>query len=675
MAIDKELADGIQLLRRGEEAGFNILYSHTYNYVYGRARLIMKNEEDALDLTQETYIRAYKGIQSLEDPNNIFAWLGAITYKQGMTALKKKRDVLVSEEAEGVFDIIESSDADLQPEESAEARATSEIVMEMINELPELQRAVVMAYYYDEMKVEDIATAFECSTGTIKSRLNYARKFLKEKVMEHEAKNRYKLHSVSPAIIIMALRSLLATEEYTLAPEAASSVYSKICGTVGVTPSVVTTAAKAGLSLGVKLAIAITTVAAVGTLGTAVVVHNINNNNSQETTTTTEADYIECEINGDTLIIRGKGAMPDHSPLDNPESGEASVYNSTIKNVIIEEGITSIGLYSFSKFVLLENIVIPDSLTTINSSAFQHCPNLRSITIPASVTSIDPEAFTGCTYLKTICSEKGSAAEDFAKEQGIPFADISTPEADKPTTPTNAGGTIDGTDITWKLADNTLIISGEGVVPSFGEFYTDDSFVKPDSPWYQYADEIHTVIFEEGITGVGAYTFYGFDNLTEVIFPESMCAIDGYSFSYCKSLRTITIPGHIDQTGIRAFYACTGLESVTFEKGISRIGASTFAYCTSLTDISLPEGLEVIDDGAFANCFTLSSVSIPDGTQSLVRNAFRWCISLTEITLPASITDIAPTAFDSKYLKTIYCTAGSAAEAFAKENNIAFIAQ
>lgn len=822
MAIEKELADGIKLMQNGDEVGFNILYSHTYNYVYGRARLIMQNEEDALDLTQETYIRAYKGIGALEDINNVFAWLGSITYNQGMTALKKKRDVLVSEEAEGVFDIIENTDSDLQPEESAEAKATSKIVMDMIDELPELQRAAVMAYYYDDMRVEDIATAFECSTGTIKSRLNYARKFLKEKVMEHEKKNRYKLCSVSPAIIIAALKSLLATKEYSMTPAVASSVYSSACGAVGVAPSVTsvgtvasavtTVAAKAGLSLGTKLAIALTSVAAIGAIGTGIIVHNINNNNSPEATTvTTEADYFEWELNGDTLIIRGKGAMPDYSSADYPIEENPSPFagNDAIKNIIIEEGITSIGpctfekcpvinltlptslkkidwcafadctnlknidslnnvetiedsafygcssletleilsdsvsinvgafaycsalktvkitgctmledsafedcsslesinisgdlttinegtfsrctslkeivlpsgitsieVYCFSDCVLLESIVIPDSVTTINSSAFVNCPSLRSITIPASVTSISPEAFIGSTYLKTIRGTKGSAAEAFAKEHGIIFIDINTNEPAKPSTPTSTSGTIEGTDLTWKLADNTLTISGEGSIPSFSEFYISNTSVKPDSPWYQYADEIYTVIFEEGITDVGAYTFYGFDNLTEVIFPESMSLIDGYSFSYCKNLRTVTIPGHIDQTGIRAFYACTALESVTFEKGIRCIGPSSFGFCANLTDISLPEGLEVIDDGAFAYCFKLITINIPNGTQSLVRNAFRWCIRLTDIEIPASVTSIAPTALDAKYIKTIYGTASSAAENFTKENNIIFI--
>ena len=103
MAVEKELIKGIELMLQGKEEGFNILYSHTYNYVFGRAKLIMKDEQDALDLTQETFIYAYRGIQSLENVNNIYAWLGGIVYRNGMKMFRKKRDILVNGDGESIF--------------------------------------------------------------------------------------------------------------------------------------------------------------------------------------------------------------------------------------------------------------------------------------------------------------------------------------------------------------------------------------------------------------------------------------------------------------------------------------------------------------------------------------------------------------------------------------------
>lgn len=299
MAVDKELIKGINLMLEGKEEGFNVLYSKTYNYVYGRAKMIMKEEEDALDLTQETFIQAYKNIHTLEDVNNIYAWLGGIVYRHGMKIFRKKRDLLVNEDAEGIFDDIVSEDKDFRPEENAEMKATSNVIMSMIEELPELQKAAILAFYYDNMKIDDIAEAFECSSNTIKSRLNYAKKYLKDKVEAHEKAYAYKLHSLSPAVIILAFKSLLASEQYTMSAAVAQGVYNGACTAVGFAPMAIATAdavmsgsvsaatgsattatatttatttvgagvAKAGMAIGTKIALGLAVVATVGTLG------------------------------------------------------------------------------------------------------------------------------------------------------------------------------------------------------------------------------------------------------------------------------------------------------------------------------------------------------------------------------------------------------------------------
>ena len=180
MAAEKELLEGISLMKQGKEEGFNILYSYTYNFVYARARAATKNETDAQDLTQETFIQAYKGIASLEDANNVYAWLGGIVFRQGAKLYNKtKKELLLNEDQDYIFDEVETKDIDALPEASAELKATSDVVMSMIEELPELQRSAIVSFYYDHMKIEEIAKIFDCSVNTIKSRLNYAKKFLK----------------------------------------------------------------------------------------------------------------------------------------------------------------------------------------------------------------------------------------------------------------------------------------------------------------------------------------------------------------------------------------------------------------------------------------------------------------------------------------------------------------
>ena len=160
MAANDEIINGINLMREGNQEGFNILYNYTHDYVYKRARFIMKNEDDALDLMQETYTQVYKNISSLENAENIYGWIGGIEYRQGMQIFRSRKEVLATEEAEAIFDDIVSEDMDANPEETAEARATVDIVMSFVEELPELQKAAIIAFYYDDKKLMILRRSF-----------------------------------------------------------------------------------------------------------------------------------------------------------------------------------------------------------------------------------------------------------------------------------------------------------------------------------------------------------------------------------------------------------------------------------------------------------------------------------------------------------------------------------
>ncbi len=368
MAIDNELLEGINLMKTGNEAGFNALYSKTYNFVYAKARFIMKDEQDALDLTQETYVQAYKGIASLDDASNIYAWLGAIVYNQGMRIFRKKKEILLDEGAEGIFDDIVSEDTDLNPEESADAKETVDIIKGFIEELPELQKIAVLAFYYDNIKIDDIATICDCSPNTIKSRLNYAKKFLKDKVEEHEKKNNYKLHSFTPGLFVLVLKTLLGSDKYRMSAYAAEGVFSGACAATGmsvaagVSGSVVTNAAatasvatKVGLGIGAKIAIAAASISLVAASATGIFIAVNNEPDTTsgivaeaETTTSDIADEItETPIEEDTTteeptsdnssqwnvwnLAEGQYRYTYVNPLDNSKTG-AQIYIGNIRN-------------------------------------------------------------------------------------------------------------------------------------------------------------------------------------------------------------------------------------------------------------------------------------------------------------------------------------------------------
>lgn len=229
MAISEQLLDGINTLQIGNSRGFDVIYNETSSYVYARARMIMKDEQDANDLVQDTYIQAYQNINSLQDPQNIFAWLGGIAYRQGMKIYRKRNDVLLDEDCEGFFEQIESEDISWSPELSTEQKAVGNIVAEIIDELPPLQKAALTAFYYDGMKIDEIAQMYDCSSNTIKSRLNYAKKFVREKVETREKQDNVRLHSVGGvSIFFLGIHQLLSLPKYTVSQAISGQILSTI---------------------------------------------------------------------------------------------------------------------------------------------------------------------------------------------------------------------------------------------------------------------------------------------------------------------------------------------------------------------------------------------------------------------------------------------------------------
>lgn len=104
-------------------------------------------------------------------------------------------------------DILENENKEFMPEESVDYGATKKIMQGILNQLSEEQRLCVLMYYYEELSISEIADTLDCSTGTVKSRLNYARKYIKNEVENLEKKGT-KLYSIAPLpFLVWMLRS------------------------------------------------------------------------------------------------------------------------------------------------------------------------------------------------------------------------------------------------------------------------------------------------------------------------------------------------------------------------------------------------------------------------------------------------------------------------------------
>lgn len=264
--------------------------------------------------------------------------------------------------------------------------------------------------------------------------------------------------------------------------------------------------------------------------------------------------------NNGTLTISGTGAMFDYGFHE--YRAQWSRHVDSIKNVVIEAGVTSIG-----------------------KDAFVYCDNITSVTIPASVTSIGEGAFRLCNKLSTV-NYGGTANKWNAISIGNDNDNLT-------------GANINYAGITWTYNNGTLTISGTGDV---------DDYNNSSAPWYDHRYDTTKIVVSNGVTGIGEGAFCYFTELTSVSLPGSLKSIGAYAFRGCSSLKSVVIPDSVTSIGEGAFYRCTALTTATVSNSVSRISYGTFMSCENLISVTIPNSVKSIGEKAFYNCGSLTDV-------------------------------------------------------------------
>ena len=195
----EQLVKLVSAAQNGDSDAQSELFSAFYNDVYFFALKTVKDEDLACDITQEAFIEIINTLGSLKEPAAFVTWMKQITYHQCTRYFKKKKDVIITEDEEGhsIFDDIKEESAEFIPDEALDQSEFKKTILAMLDTLSEEQRSATLLYYFDEMSVSQIAEIQGVSEGTVKSRLNYARKALKGTVEDYEKKNGIKLHSIA----------------------------------------------------------------------------------------------------------------------------------------------------------------------------------------------------------------------------------------------------------------------------------------------------------------------------------------------------------------------------------------------------------------------------------------------------------------------------------------------
>ena len=358
MAIEKDkIGRLLEQIKSGDNDAFDELYRLTSPKAYFVAMQILKNEHDAEDIVQETYITVLEKINEIDPSKSFMGWLYQVISNKSKNLLKKRNNLIFEEGEDVSFDEIPEDNVEFIPEENIDQTETCLEVIAAINELTAEKRICIVMKYFGEMTVSEIAESLEISESTVKNRLHTARKDLKTKF---EKSGNVLYGAALGGVLIWALQKTSVTAStafaasavsaeilagigasaaYSAATTASGSAAAVTTATAAASTTAATTAASTGgavaakiaaLSIAQKVAVGIAATAVVGgsTAGVVTVVKNV----VPEETTTALSEEVTTAVISSTEFVFNQFTLPGF--LTNPFHIETEITDneSTHKN-------------------------------------------------------------------------------------------------------------------------------------------------------------------------------------------------------------------------------------------------------------------------------------------------------------------------------------------------------
>ena len=357
MAMMEHQIQLVVAAQNGDVKSFEQLYAIYHEKVYGFARMILKNERDAEDVLQETFIAAWQKLNTLDSPPTFSVWIQIIAKNLCNMQLRRKNMVILLDAEQDIENFDTQESAEMLPAVYAERADLRERLGRIIDGLSEVQRQTVTLYYFNELSVDEISQVMECSPGTVKSRLFLARNTVKTEIEEQERKTGQKFYGIA-GIPLLPFGKLIQShmESLSINQSAASASLSAITNSIadsngagavadGVAANGIVadgaTAKSAGLmitvatakkmSLTAKIILSISSLVAVGfvaVLAVMMVTGGGKNNPSS-------SDDPALEISSGTISEPGDSSIPAESsqtPISSETSEPSSMSSSAVSS-------------------------------------------------------------------------------------------------------------------------------------------------------------------------------------------------------------------------------------------------------------------------------------------------------------------------------------------------------
>jgi hypothetical protein len=314
----------------------------------------------------------------------------------------------------------------------------------------------------------------------------------------------------------------------------------------------------------------------------------------------------------------------------------------SLQYITLPNGLIQMGNFCFAYCYELQEIEIPEGVTTLGYSVFSNCTSLKRAALPSTLQSVDSVMFANCTALQEI---KFTGSQEQWNAISAPVLYGVSNSVQVVIEPSIASGSC-GENATWTLdSEGLLTISGSGPMDEFGRHIVDTEFVG-ESPFWDFRDSVLQVVIAPGVTSVGSFSFYECANLKSVSIPDGVTSIGDGAFWGCSSLQEAAIPDGTAVIGWGVFYECDSLRQINIPESVTEIGKYAFYSCDSLTSAFVPDSVTKIEPYTFAFCENLSEFSLPGSLTSIGEVAFYRCSSLPNVVLPESLTSIGRDAFN-----------------------------
>lgn len=330
------------------------IYNEAYRSVYWTAFSLLKNEADAEDIVQDTFVSFIDSYSNLTDTTKVVPLLKKIAANKSLNKLTRTKTVNADDE---FLDNIEATPEDFLPDSIIESEEMRKVIMDIImNSLSDDIRRTLILFYFDEMSTKEIAEALDVPQGTVLRRLNFARNKIKKEIEKYEKENETRIFGMGAPLLSRlfemeagqipfkpmpaSLKALSASKE----PSGTESLSNKAEPEAAVKTS-------KGTSVMSKKAIegCIAGVVAVAAIVTGIVIVSINKNRTSEPDHEIETSEAESSVSETTVVAAVETApvmlTETSTEMSEETSEETEVQNGSGSDISLIYGLGRYSLF------------------------------------------------------------------------------------------------------------------------------------------------------------------------------------------------------------------------------------------------------------------------------------------------------------------------------------------